>query len=152
MNNIGVYKMNKSVSDPKIVDNKLELTAHLPAGEMVLAYNNQNKQRTIMSKHIESQKRDCIICDPQDRLMIPTGIIINKTKNATERLFINPEIYWKYGFVLGHDFIEDNKQIYICLLNTSHARVLLENKDVIAYLQLTPTEPVKVTSLKNKPK
>lgn len=153
MNEVGIYKLNKNVDDVKIVyGDKLEIKAFLPAGEMVLVYNHQNKQRTIMSKHIESQNRDCIIIDPNDRVMIPTGLIVDKPANFNESITANPELYWKYGLTLHHDFVEHNKQLYVCLLNSSGTRVLLENKDVIAYLRMQPQTALKVTNVRKKPK
>ncbi len=152
MAKLGIYKLFKDVPDVKVVNNSIELKAYLPAGEMVIVYNNSNKQRTIMSKIMASQQRECIIIDPDDRVMIPTGFMLDKPAGFYETLHTSNDLFWKHGLTVDHDFGVDKTQLHITLINNSKTRVLLGNGDVIGSLKLNPIEDIKISKLKKKPK
>ena len=159
---LGVYKMHTDSHDPVWGTSGsacFDLKAYLPVGEMVMVYNKSNKQRVVRSKLIVSQNRECIVLDPHDRALIPTGLIFDIPEGYDIRVHPRSGLSWKEGLTLSnaegiidYDYVE---QLYISINNSSESRVIIGNGDRIAQAELTkglPASDINIKDVKTKPK
>lgn len=159
---LGVFKLHKDSPDISWGTDEsacFDIRAYLPAGEMVVVYNGANKQRVIRSKTMISQNKDGITLDPQDRALIPSGLIFDLPPNYTLRGHPRSGMSWKRGLslsnceaVIDYDYID---QLYISIVNLSGSKVVIRNGEKIAQCELVEyisKSKIRVNHIAKKPK
>ena len=158
---LGVYKRDKNVRDLEWASDGsacFDVRAYLPVGELITVYNHKNKSRTIAVRHMQSIGVDCIILDPQDRALIPTGMFLDIPEGYSLRLHPRSGIALKQGLVLANcegvidsDYVNE---LYIAIKNDSGARVIIQHEERLAQGELEksiPHDKIKMVDLEKKP-
>jgi dUTP pyrophosphatase len=156
--NLGVYKLYSDTPDLKLATDGsacFDISAYLPAGELVSIYNSSNKPKSIISKYISSQQNEGVVLDPGDRALIPTGFVFDIPDGYSIRIHPRSGLSWKSGLSLANaEGVVDSDyvfEVYISLVNTSNVRVVVKHQDRIAQLELVKNQKFNVVSLSKKP-
>lgn len=156
---MGIYKMDKDVLDLKRATDRAscyDLRAFIPIGSITKVWNLNNKVRNVYSKITSNKENECIVLEPQDRALIPTGIQMDISENHSFRLHPRSGLSLKQGIKLNNsEGVIDNdyvNQLYISVFNASGARVYIEHQDRIAQGEFVKDIDVKIRKMRKEPK
>jgi dUTP pyrophosphatase len=155
-----VYKAHKEASLPEYATDSsscFDLLAHIPLYTIVNIYNGMNQKIAVISKEILSQARVGIVLKPNDRALIPTGLIFDIPTGYDLRVHPRSGLSWKSGLTLSNcEGIIDNdytKELFISIKNSSAGTVAIGHGDKIAQCEITPViskSMVSITETKSK--
>lgn len=156
---LGVYKIEKDVKDlGKSTHNSscYDLRAYIPLGSSVKVWNLNNRVRKVYSKMSSNNDEACIVLEPQDRALIPTGIHIDIPLEHSFRIHPRSGLSLTQGLklnnsegIIDNDYVE---QVYMSLFNASGARIYIEHQDRVAQGELVKDIKNTVRKLRKKPK
>jgi len=143
---LGIFLMFKDVKPMEYATNQsacYDLSAYLPEGKAINVWNLNNRKRDVYCKNLQHIETECIVLEPQDRALVPTGIQMDIPVGYSFRLHPRSGLSLKEGIKLNNsEGIIDSDyyhQVYVSIHNNSGARVYIQNGDRIAQgeLQLT---------------
>lgn len=140
---LGYYKLHKDVQDFDFATDGsacFDVRAYLPHNSLVTAYNDSNHQRVIMSKPYGLSERYGIMVDAGDRVLIPTGYILDIPDGYSIRVHPRSGFSLKSGIALANmegvidsDYVNE---LYVAVWNISRTRVFIGHGDRIAQCEL----------------
>ena len=155
------YKMNDDVREPHLATEGaacFDIHAHLKTGDSITVYemdNNKTKMMTEGYKEKERQEDVRIRIRPGDRVLVPTGLILDIPEGHSVRLHTRSSISLKKGLIMpnGEGIIDSDyyHQTFVMLYNASADEVLIENGERIAQGELVKTYPYSIEETKDVP-
>ena len=143
------YKMNGGVREPHLATEGaacFDIHAHLKKGDSITVYGMDNTKSTIKTegyKEKERQEEVRIRIRPGDRVLVPTGLILDIPEGHSVRLHTRSSISLKKGLIMpnGEGIIDSDyyHQTFMMLYNVSADEVLIENGERIAQGELVKT-------------
>lgn len=102
-----------------------DISACLPIGATISAYNSKNELRTSILKDPQ------VILHPNERYLIPTGWAIACPEDYSLRLYSRSGLAWKQGLMLvnGVGIVDSDYRHEVCVLfiNTSRCAAVIEH-------------------------
>lgn len=160
---LGVYYMNKDVmhiTKATAGSACYDVYAHMPMQSLVKGYNGKNgkllhKSSDLIMWSTESENDIGIALNPGDRVLIPTGIILNIPEQYSVHVYSRSGIAHKRGLmvtngigIIDSDFINE---LHILLVNTSNNRSYVWHNERIAQIELVRNRDYNVSILHDAP-
>jgi len=140
---LGIFEMFEDVkSMERATKNSAcyDISSYLPKGKAINVWNLNNRKRDVYCKNVSHLETECIVLEPQDRALIPTGVQLDIPLNYSFRLHPRSGLSLKEGIKLNNSegIIDSDyyQQVYVSVFNSSGARVYIENGDRIAQGEL----------------
>lgn len=147
------FRMHENVELPKI---QTEQSACFD-----LSYNNAGKTQYVGYNELNKQfKRNfsdaTIYIGPHERVLVPTGLILDIPEGHSVRLHPRSGLSLKNGIVLANseavidaDYVEE---VYILVYNNSNVGIKFSNGDRLAQGELVKVESYNIEETKTRPK
>lgn len=158
---LGIYLMFKDVKPMEYATNQsacYDLSAYLPEGKAINVWNLNNRKRDVYCKKLPNNphlETECIVLEPQDRALVPTGIQMDIPVGYSFRLHPRSGLSLKEGIKLNNsEGIIDSDyyhQVYVSIHNNSGARVYIQNGDRIAQGELQLTVKHTIRKMRKSP-
>lgn len=149
------YKMNDNVQEPHLATEGaacFDIHAHLKKGDRITVYEMGNKKVSIAP---EPPDENAIRIRPGDRVLVPTGLILDIPEGHSVRLHTRSSISLKKGLIMpnGEGIIDSDyyHQTFVMLYNASADEVLIENGERIAQGELVKTLSYSIEETKDVP-
>lgn len=152
MNELKVYRTHPSVILPKFATSQSACfdVSFCRAGKG--DYSGYNSYNAPFTRNINSDK---IILMPGDRVMVPTGIILDIPEGYSVRVHARSGLSLKQGLILANsegvidsDYIQE---LFVLLTNISENSHVIHNGDRIAQAELVKQEQYKIIETVTKP-
>jgi len=131
-----------------------DIAAHLHSSTRIMTWAGKS-QREYAVQHDGSNEKNYIAIAPQERALIPTGLIFDIPEGYSVRLHPRSGMALKYGLVLANcegvideDYIHETK---IIVLNTSDEVMKVYHGDRIAQGELVRYEQAEIEEIWDKP-
>lgn len=151
---VNVYKYNKSAIIPTFGTSNsacFDLSACLEDGMTIKKYFHQANS----PQSITLNGSKCVSIGPNERLLVPTGIVFDIPENYYMRLYIRSSMAWKKGIFLANsvgiidqDYVDP---VYVMLYNSSKISLTINHGDRIAQLEVVKQIPIELSETKIKP-
>tara|TARA_R110000824_G_scaffold55277_2_gene152442 strand:- start:1277 stop:1807 length:531 start_codon:yes stop_codon:yes gene_type:complete len=155
------YKMNGGVQEPHLATEGaacFDIHAHLKKSDSVTVYEMGNNKTTIKTEGYKEQERQeevRIRIRPGDRVLVPTGLILDIPEGHSVRLHTRSSISLKKGLIMpnGEGIIDSDyyHQTFVMLYNASADEVLIKNGERIAQGELVKTLTYIIEETKDVP-
>jgi len=150
---LGVYKLHESVKIPeKATEGSacFDIRAHFAHAEFVSVYNPANtKIKVPLNKDFR------FVISPNERVLIPTGIIFDIPEGYSVRFHSRSSLALKFGLRLANsEAVIDSdykNESFVILHNTSQYGVSIREGDRICQAELVKVQPVQLSETKTKP-
>ena len=127
---LGIYKLNENVAIPEFATDDsacFDLIAHLNVGDQI-------KCKTISQQDTRKVTDRGIALHPGDRMLIPTGLILDIPKGYCLKVYTRSGISFKEGItltnctgVIDSDYINE---LFVSVINVSSESKYIQNGDV----------------------
>ena len=155
---LGIFLMFKDVKPMLYATNQsacYDLSAYLPESQAIKVWNLNNKKRDVYCKKVPHLETECIVLEPQDRALVPTGIQMDIPVGYSFRLHPRSGLSLKEGIKLNNsEGIIDSDyyhQVYVSIHNNSGARVYIQNGDRVAQGELQLTVKHTIRKMRKSP-
>lgn len=137
---LGYYKIEQDVKDPVVATSSsacFDLHAYIPFGSTVTCYSTHNEKYEQNSLHVDS---GMITVQPGERVLVPTGLIMDIPQGCSVRLHARSGLSLKQGLVLANaegvideDYVDP---VFVMITNISQVSANIKNGDRIAQAEL----------------
>lgn len=137
---LGYYKINEDVKDPVVATTSsacFDLHAYVPHGTEVVAYTTHNEKYNQTVLNVDS---GMITIAPGERVLVPTGLILDIPPMCSVRLHARSGLSLKQGLVLANaegvideDYVDP---VFVMVTNISQVSANIKNGERIAQAEL----------------
>ena len=152
---LGVYKVRDQIELPayQTKGSACMDIAYSPFGKTHITVYGPNN--TSVNRPIDMNNGKATVM-PQERAMIPTGLILDIPEGFSVRLHMRSSVAFKEGLVLsnGEGIIDSDytDELYLLVWNTTNRKVELLPGQRIAQAELVAVEQMQIETLKAAPK
>jgi dUTPase len=151
-----VFRLNQKAIRPVFLNRKnptFDIKACFDLNVKIRVLNSLNKETFSLTKSING--KTVIQVYPQQRILIPTGLIFEVPAEHALKIYTSPEASNKSGVVLvnGIDMIKPDyvDEVFILLHNITDAVTTIEDGDCIAQAMLEKAVPCDITEVTERP-
>jgi len=155
---LGIFLMFEDSKPMEYATNQsacYDIKAYLPDSKPINVWNLNNKKRSVYCKQVSHLETSCVILEPGDRALVPTGIQMDIPVGYSFRIHPRSGISLKEGIKLNNcEGIIDSdyfNQVYVSIHNSSGARVYIQNADRIAQGELQLTVKHRIRKMRKEP-
>lgn len=151
-----VFRLNEKAELPQFATEGsacFDLKARIDIGQKIRFFNPLNKETYSQVKMMNGKV--CVQLYPQQRMMIPTGLIFNIPKNHVLKIYPRSSIAFKKGLTLANgtgiidsDYVEE---LFILVENKTDAVIVIEDGERIAQAMLEKTLTYDLVEVKTRP-
>jgi dUTPase len=151
-----VFRLNEKAKRPVFLNRKsptFDIKACFDLNTKIRVLNSLNKETFSLTKKVN--EKIVIQVYPQQRILIPTGLIFEVPAEHALKIYSNPETSNKKGLVLvnGIDMIKPDyvDEVFVLLHNVTDAVTTIEDGDCIAQAMLEKAVPCDITEVTERP-
>ena len=151
-----VFRLNEKATRPVFSNRKsptFDIKACFDPNTKIKILNSLNKETFSLTK--KANEKIVVHVYPQQRILIPTGLIFEVPADHTLKIYSSPEASNKRGLVLvnGIDMIKPDyvDEVFILLHNITDAVTTIEDGDYIAQAMLEKAVPCDITEVTERP-
>jgi dUTP pyrophosphatase len=153
-----VFRLNERAELPKFNNGSshtgyLDIKACFDNNRKIVFYNALNKESVTPTRIINGKV--CIQIYPQQKVLVPTGLIFEIPENHVLKIYPRYESSLKKGLVLGNGttiissyYVEET---FVPLHNLSDAVAIIEDGETIAHAMLEQTSLYKIEEIEERP-
>jgi dUTP pyrophosphatase len=151
-----IFRLNEKAQIPEFATEGsacFDLKARLDLNAKLICYNPLNKETNVPVKIINGKVG--VQLYPQQRMLVPTGLIFDIPKGHVLKLFPRSGSALKKGLVLGNgtgiidsDYVEE---LFVVIHNISDAVAVIEDGERIAQAMLEKTLTYDLVEVKTRP-
>ena len=159
MNILKIYPMFGDVEIPSFSTGGsacMDIKAYLKGdNRTVAAYTNTNKPINSMVLQDNTESPLYVNLYPEERMLIPTGIILDIPAGYSVRVHPRSGLSFKSGITLANcEGVIDwdyTQQLFVCMINTSALPVKICHGDRIAQLEMIKSETYNIETITSPP-
>lgn len=151
---LGVFKLNNAASLPVFATEGsacFDLCACLTPETPVKKMSGDDNSEVQISVGQDSS----LTINPGDRVLVPTGLVLNVPKGFSVRIHPRSGLSFKHGLTLTNcsgiidsDYVD---ALYVILQNTSNKSVTIAHGDRICQGEVIKTEPILISHISERP-